>query len=185
MIPSKSAKFPAFEQPPATRSRQMAAIKSKDTSLEVFVRRTVHHAGFRFRLHPRHVPGKPDFVLPRHRVAVLVNGCFWHGHTCPQGHIPRTNSAYWAAKIAGNIERDARVIKLLEGAGWLPQVIWDCTKTQDTDRLIEMLVTLNLATALATGARRGSFGVVGETAREQITRTKRGQRVVKALEIIA
>lgn len=138
-IRPKQPKLPPFEPPTPERSRHMAAIRARDTRLELAVRRAVHKAGFRFRLHPQNVPGRPDFVLPRYRVAALVHGCFWHGHSCPHGHIPRTNTPYWTAKIARNLTRDARAMELLDESGWRPAVVWECSWGEDTARLIERL----------------------------------------------
>ena len=77
---------------PETRSRNMSAIRSKDTGIEMFVRRALYAAGFRFRLHRKDLPGKPDIVLPRYRMVIFVNGCFWHGHDCIEGHRPKSNT---------------------------------------------------------------------------------------------
>ena len=92
---------------PQRRSEIMARIRSGDTTPEILVRRMLHRAGFRFRLHRRDLPGKPDLVLPRHRVAIFVNGCFWHCHPgCPEGRRPKSNREYWDAKLDGNLGRD-------------------------------------------------------------------------------
>ena len=91
---------------PETRSRNVSAIRSKDTGIEMFVRRALYAAGFRFRLHRKDLPGKPDIVLPRYRMVIFVNGCFWHGHDCIEGHRPKSNTGYWGPKIARNVERD-------------------------------------------------------------------------------
>ena len=85
----------------------MSAIRSKDTGIELQVRRALHAAGFRFRLHGKDLRGKPDIVLARHRTAIFVNGCFWHGHGCIQGHTPKSNTTYWGPKTARNVA-DAR-----------------------------------------------------------------------------
>ena len=81
----------------------MAAIRSEDTEIEMRVRRALHAAGFRFRLHRKDLPGKPDIVLPRYRVAIFVDGCFWHGHECIEGHEPKSNTDYWVPKIVRRI----------------------------------------------------------------------------------
>ena len=93
-----------------TRSRMMAGIRGKDTKPELIVRRFLHRAGLRFRLHAK-LPGKPDLVLPKHRAAVFVHGCFWHGHDCARGsRQPKTNADYWIAKIGRNRARDAAAV---------------------------------------------------------------------------
>jgi DNA mismatch endonuclease, patch repair protein len=89
------------------RSANMAAVRSKDTQPELLVRRSLHAAGFRFRLHVRDLPGNPDVVLPRLRYALFVHGCFWHGHYCKRGNLPTTNVAFWSKKIETNLQRDA------------------------------------------------------------------------------
>lgn len=131
--------LPSFATPTSQRSSNMAAIRSRDTKPELFVRRTLHGNGFRFRLYRRDLPGKPDIVLPRFRITVMVHGCFWHGHGCPAKHVPKSNSSYWSAKIARNMDRDARNIAALEERGWTVVTIWECSLTEDTQRLIDTL----------------------------------------------
>lgn len=111
----------------ATRSRMMAGIRGKDTKPELIVRRGLHAAGFRFRLHDRRLPGKPDMVLPRWRAAVFVHGCFWHGHGCPLFRWPGTRQDFWREKIGRNQERDAEVEAALDRAGWRVLKIWECS----------------------------------------------------------
>lgn len=100
------------------RSALMSRIKSKDTRPELFVRSLLHSLGYRFRLHRKDLPGCPDIVLPKYRKVVLVQGCFWHGHTCRRASHPKSNADYWHAKIARNQARDARNIGLLTEQGW-------------------------------------------------------------------
>src|SRR5262245_10983930 len=95
----KMPPLPPFERPSTRRSRNMSAIRAEHTRPEVSLRRLVHAAGFRYRLHRKDLPGRPDLVFPRYRLAVFVHGCFWHAHTCRDGHIPRSNTAYWSEKI--------------------------------------------------------------------------------------
>ena len=117
----------------------MAAIRNKDTKPEMFVRRRVHAAGFRFRLHRRDLPGRPDLVFPRYQLAVFVHGCFWHGHECNRAQRPRKNIAYWGPKIEGNILRDRRNVYLLKRAQWDVFTVRECTLEQDTERLVRRL----------------------------------------------
>ena len=117
----------------------MAAIRNKDTKLEKFVRSHVHAAGFRFRLHRRDLPGRPDLVFPRYRLTVFVNGCFWHGHGCSQAHRPRKNAEYWQQKIEGNVMRDQRNARSLDTIGWEVFSVWGCTVEGDTARLLRRL----------------------------------------------
>lgn len=109
------------------RSRTMRAIKSKDTSTELAVRRLVHGMGFRFRLHRRDLPGSPDLVFPTRRKIIFVHGCFWHGHDCKRGNrVPSTNTDYWLSKIARNRQRDDSVLAQLRDLGWHSYVVWEC-----------------------------------------------------------
>ena len=117
----------------------MAAIRSKDTKPELYVRRRVHAAGFRFRLHRRDLPGRPDLVLPRYRLAVLVHGCFWHGHDCERAGRPGKNTAYWGPKIEGNMIRDQRNTYSLEQEQWDVFTVRECTLERDTARLLRRL----------------------------------------------
>ncbi|MFY0309648.1 very short patch repair endonuclease [Leisingera sp. D0M16] len=110
----------------ATRSRNMAAIRGSDTKPEMIVRRGLHARGFRFRLHAKDLPGKPDLVLPKHRAVVLVNGCFWHGHDCPLFKWPASREEFWRDKIRTNVERDFRNRKALKAKGWRVAVVWEC-----------------------------------------------------------
>ncbi|ATG48275.1 very short patch repair endonuclease [Celeribacter ethanolicus] len=109
-----------------TRSRNMAAIRGADTKPEMLIRRGLHARGFRYRLHDRKLPGKPDIVLPKHRAVIFVNGCFWHGHDCPLFRWPATRQEFWRTKITGNIERDARNIDMLLVSGWRVATVWEC-----------------------------------------------------------
>jgi len=90
----------------STRSRMMSKIKGKDTKPERLVRSVLHAAGYRFRLHRKNLPGKPDIILPKHRAAVFVNGCFWHGHECPLFRWPKSRESFWREKIMANVSRD-------------------------------------------------------------------------------
>lgn len=108
------------------RRRNMAAIRGRDTKPEMIVRKALHARGFRYRLYVRGLPGTPDIVLPKHRAAVFVHGCFWHGHACPQFRLPGTRQEFWQNKINGNVARDERVTALLAGSGWRIAVVWEC-----------------------------------------------------------
>lgn len=110
----------------ATRSRIMAAIRGKDTQPELRVRRAVHAAGLRFRLHRRDLPGSPDLVLASLRSVVFVHGCFWHRHSCQGTKWPKTRAAFWRKKIETNVARDVRVRYFLRAAGWHVHVLWEC-----------------------------------------------------------
>jgi DNA mismatch endonuclease, patch repair protein len=108
------------------RSALMSRIRSKDTRPELVVRSILHRLGYRFRLHRKELPGKPDIVLPKHHKVVLVQGCFWHGHSCRLAHEPKSNEAYWSAKIAANRARDVRNIEAIKLLGWSVLELWEC-----------------------------------------------------------
>lgn len=116
----------------------MKAVKSKDTKPEMTVRRLLHSLGYRYRLHRKDLPGKPDIVFPSRRKAIFVHGCFWHAHGCKKGRLPRSRLEYWRPKLAQNAERDARKIAELEALGWSVLVVWQC-ETSDLDPLSEDL----------------------------------------------
>jgi DNA mismatch endonuclease (patch repair protein) len=104
----------------------MAAVHSRDTLPEKIVRSQLFRKGFRYRLHVRSLPGAPDIVMPRYRTVILVHGCFWHGHTCQRGALPKTNAAFWKCKLAGNVRRDAKNAAALKADGWTVVTIWTC-----------------------------------------------------------
>ena len=117
--------------PPAKRSAVMARVKGRDTKPELIVRKTLWRLGARYRLHRRDLPGSPDIVLPGRRLVVFVHGCFWHGHDCRLGRIPKSRVEYWEQKIAGNRERDARNLRSLSGMHWKCLVLWECQLKDD------------------------------------------------------
>lgn len=117
--------------PDAQRRKTMRAVKAKNTGPEMLVRRIAHGLGRRFRLHRNDLAGKPDLVFARDRRAIFVHGCFWHGHDCKRGaRTPKTNRAYWQAKIARNVARDADALAALADRGWRTLVVWEC-ETRD------------------------------------------------------
>lgn len=123
----------------AERSRIMRQVRSKNTTPEMYVRRTLHAAGFRFRLHDKRLPGHPDLVLARHKTVVFVQGCLWHWHGCRRSRMPSSNADYWQRKIARNVERDARDAATLSGMGWRVELVWECELASATANLIETL----------------------------------------------
>jgi DNA mismatch endonuclease, patch repair protein len=108
------------------RSRLMARVRNRNTAPELQLRRLLHGAGYRFRLHPADLSGTPDIVLPKYRAALFVHGCFWHGHECPKGARPGSNVAFWNAKVARNRQRDQDVEDALEREGWAVHTVWEC-----------------------------------------------------------
>lgn len=135
-----------FDQP--TRSRIMASVRGKNTKPERSVRRGLHARGFRYRLHSKKVPGRPDLVFPKHRAVVFVHGCFWHRHEgCRFATSPKSRAEFWEAKFAANVARDSAVRAALFAAGWRVATIWECALrkpeqvTLATDRLSAWLLT--------------------------------------------
>ncbi|MEP4151084.1 MAG: very short patch repair endonuclease [Lentilitoribacter sp.] len=112
---------------PKKRSSMMAGIGSKNTKPEIKLRKALHGAGFRYRLHIKSLPGKPDLVFPKYKAVIFVNGCFWHGHDCRLFKWPKTRSNFWRHKIEGNIARDKRTREELLAIGWRVMTIWECT----------------------------------------------------------
>ena len=108
------------------RRLNMSRVKGRDTKPEMIIRRGLHAKGLRFRLHRRDLPGRPDLVLPRHRVIILVHGCFWHGHGCHLCKTPRTRTGFWKSKIAKTVERDQRTTEILVREGWRVLIVWEC-----------------------------------------------------------
>lgn len=114
---------------PERRSANMSRIRSRDTSPELAVRRAAHALGYRFRLHRKDLPGKPDLVFPGRKALIFVHGCFWHQHAdpaCLNGRRPKSRPEYWDPKLDGNIARDARRRTELEAAGWNVLILWEC-----------------------------------------------------------
>ncbi|MFN3878068.1 MAG: very short patch repair endonuclease [Brevundimonas sp.] len=116
---------------PIRRSANMARIKGRNTAPELAVRRIAHGMGLRFRLHRSDLPGKPDIVFPRHRLALFVNGCFWHRHVgCRKATTPTTRPEFWDAKFRATVDRDARQHAELQQTGWRVLVLWECQISQ-------------------------------------------------------
>lgn len=112
---------------PAVRSRMMAGIRGKNTKPELIVRSGLHRLGFRFRLHKKDLPGKPDLVLKKHNAVVFVNGCFWHGHPCHLFKLPSSRTTFWKAKILRNQRNDQRATVALRAQNWRVLTIWECS----------------------------------------------------------
>lgn len=110
---------------PEERSLAMSRIRSKNTKIEIRVRKAMHAFGFRYQLH-KNLPGRPDIFLARYNAAIFVNGCFWHGHDCSLFKIPSTRTEFWLAKISTNQKRDQKVIQLLEKEGIRVAIVWEC-----------------------------------------------------------
>lgn len=120
------------------RSRIMRAVKAKDTKPEIAVRRLVHALGYRYRLHRRDLPGRPDLVFGPRRKLIFVHGCFWHGHNCKRGaRMPKANADYWRAKIDRNRERDRTNSEALRASGWDVLTIWECELGNELENRIK------------------------------------------------
>jgi DNA mismatch endonuclease (patch repair protein) len=120
----------------------MKRVRQKNTTPELVVRRFLHAQGFRYRLHPRELAGRPDIVLPKYKTVVFVHGCFWHGHDCRHGRVEsRTNSEYWTRKIADNVRRDRSKENQLSELGWHVIVVWECdSKSEDELRRLTTII---------------------------------------------
>ena len=117
------------------RSRNMSAIKSKNTKPEIAVRKLLHSMGYRFRLHRKDLPGSPDIVLPKYKTVIFVHGCFWHRHeNCKYASTPKTRQEFWEAKFRDNINRDKLNQENLSSKGWKIIIVWECEiKDKDFD----------------------------------------------------
>jgi DNA mismatch endonuclease, patch repair protein len=111
----------------AVRSRMMAGIRGKNTQPEMIIRQGLHARGFRYLLHDRRLPGKPDLVFPKHRAVIFVHGCFWHGHDCPLFKWPKTREQFWRTKIERNRQIDKGAIAALKRAKWRYCTVWECS----------------------------------------------------------
>ena len=134
---------------PETRSRMMSSIRGSNTSPELVVRRMLHSFGFRFRLHRKDLPGRPDIVLPKYNLAIFVHGCFWHRHKgCRYTTSPQSNKVFWQDKFRGNSSRDRKALRDLHALGWRTLVVWECHSKQKSAnsvlrRRIEHIVKSN------------------------------------------
>lgn len=145
------------------RSRVMAAVRSRDTTPELVVRRLVHALGYRFRLHVRELPGTPDLVFAKRGKVINVNGCFWHLHGCRHCRVPDSKLRYWSLKLQGNQRRDRRTRRQLRRAGWQVLVVWECqTRTPRLAtlraRIDAFLSSTDHDAPKKSGNRRGDSG---------------------------
>jgi len=141
---------------PDVRSKNMRAIRGRDTSPEVRLRKLLFRMGFRYRLHTSDLPSKPDIFLPKYKAAILVNGCFWHGHGCHLFKLPQTRKEFWSAKIAANVKRDKQNMLQLLRLGYRVLVVWECS-LKGRKRLAED----QLASAVADWIRTtGNLGCI-------------------------
>lgn len=129
----------------ATRSRMMSNIKGRNTKPELLIRSLLHEQGFRFRIHRKDLPGKPDIVLPKYKAIIFIHGCFWHGHqNCRLFKLPASRTEFWEAKISKNQENDLKAKELLLNSGWRICTIWECAvrrSKKDPVALMDILTT--------------------------------------------
>jgi len=123
-----------------TRSRMMSGIRGKNTKPELLIRKGLHARGFRFRLHDKHLPGKPDLVLPKYSAVIFVHGCFWHGHDCHLFKWPKTRREFWRRKITRNRQKDAESCVSLKAEGWYILTIWECALKGRTRRPLDKVL---------------------------------------------
>lgn len=135
----------------ATRSRMMSGIRGKGTRPEIVVRKGLHALGFRYRLHDKKLPGKPDIVLPSYRAVILVHGCFWHGHDCHLFKWPSSNEQFWKTKINRNIEVDKFSRDSLHSDNWRIFTVWECALKGKYRKSAKIIVNV-----IATWLRSGS-----------------------------
>ena len=120
------------------RHQNMSHIKSKNTSLEMLVRKRLFHDGFRYRINVSNLPGKPDIVLPKYHTVIFVNGCFWHRHNCKLATMPKTHTDFWQRKFEQNVKNDLANHKKLRNMGWHVIILWECEIKEDFEQLIKM-----------------------------------------------
>lgn len=120
----------------------MSHIKSKDTSIELLVRHKLFSMGYRYRVNYKALPGKPDIVFTKKKVAIFIHGCYWHGHDCGSryAHSSQSNKMYWGTKIERTRQRDEKHIQALEADGWTVIVLWECQIRQSFDQTVEFIV---------------------------------------------
>ena len=135
----------------AVRSKNMAAIKNRNTRPEMLVRSALHRAGFRYRLHVASLPGKPDLVFPRYKAVIFVQGCFWHQHQCPMFHWPKTRTEWWRQKISTNRVHDEVVQDKLRELGWRVMLVWECA-LKGKNKLTSEQITQRVASWLRHGS---------------------------------
>ncbi|MGB0467639.1 MAG: very short patch repair endonuclease [Pontibacterium sp.] len=141
------------------RSKNMAAVRADNTQPEVWLRKKLFARGFRYRLHVKTLPAKPDIVFPKYKAVILVHGCFWHQHNCHLFKLPKTRTAFWAEKLGSNKARDARVVTQLNELGWRVLTVWECA-LKGRQRLPEAQLLRAVEQWLRFG--KGNFNIAGD-----------------------
>lgn len=142
-----------------TRSRMMSAVRSENTLVEMEIRRRLFALGFRYRLHDRRLPGRPDLVFPQYTAVILVHGCFWHHHGCHLSEIPQTRRDWWKRKLLGNRRRDRRVVSELHDRGWRTLTIWECSFRRRGTRRQSALDRIAVRAAAFLRSRRSTLEI--------------------------
>lgn len=168
---------PDFADVPPVRRRNMAAIRGRDTAPELVLRRLLHAAGYRYRLHVAGLPGRPDLVFAARRCIVDVRGCFWHRHGCANSVLPAARRDWWAAKLAATVARDARNAAALAAAGWRVCVVWECALRADPGAAARRVRRFLGAPALSLDYSRSRSGI-GRPGRSGTFRTSATARTV-------
>lgn len=145
-----------------TRSRNMAAVKAKNTKPEIWLRKQLFAKGFRYQLHRKDLPGKPDLYLPRYKTAIFINGCFWHAHRCSNFVLPKTRISFWTEKLRGNVKRDRDNIIKLVNSGHRVLIVWECAINGKEHLPDNMVITL-ISAWLKSTAVAGSIQSCGLT----------------------
>ena len=131
------------------RSAIMRSVRSQDTRPELFIRGTLHRMGYRYRLHDKSLPGKPDLVFAGRRMLIFVHGCFWHGHDCARGsRVPKANREYWVQKVTRNKRRDTENLAALNAQGWETLIVWECETGKSEDLACRLIRFLDRSRAL-------------------------------------
>lgn len=145
----------------ATRSRLMSRIRGTDTEPELLIRKGLFALGYRYQLHRKDLPGKPDLTFPKYRAVIFVHGCFWHGHDCHLFRLPGTRTAFWKEKIESNRIRDQRNVEQLQNAGWKVLEIWECALRGRYQRSLDTVIS-QCSSWLETG--KGHYQITGKSA---------------------
>lgn len=143
-----------------TRSRMMSGIRGVNTKPEILIRKLLHRRGYRFRLHARNLPGKPDLVLPKYGAVIFVHGCFWHGHDCRYFKWPSTRPEFWRGKILKNQQNDEKAHKALTDLGWRVLTVWECATRQKRMNLEGLMDRIDIWLTAGQGSREIAGGAM-------------------------